>query len=137
MTLRPATREELAPYAKEGYETAGFILEPTQTARSADRHRLPIPDSRLPAAKRPRGQIFLSRAFGQVFGHNTWCDSPDPRDAARLWLAARKKAREWGAKEVWIHFDGSEPKELVDFWTRLGFKPAMVMYRGSVGIRER
>jgi hypothetical protein len=144
LILREATEQELAEFSREGYETWGAVLEVEGIGDSGSgiavsggievpvSHQLPVnslsPKTQCPAP--PKGQIFLSRAFGQVFGHNTFCNSPNPNDAARLWFRARKKAREWGADSVWIHF--TDDFSMLPFWERLGFKPEMIMYRGSI-----
>jgi hypothetical protein len=109
-SVRDAMPDELSTYSRDGYETWGAVL---------------IEDGH------PAGQIFLSRAFGQVFGHNTECRASDPRGAAMLWLRARKKAREWGAKEVWIHFSPSD-LSMLPFWEKRGFTPQMILYRGEI-----
>jgi hypothetical protein len=115
LKVRPATEEERASFSLlsgEGYETWAVVLE---------------------AEGGILGHICLSRALGQVFGHDTRYWGKDPRGAAMLWFAARRVVRSWGAGSVLIHEEeGKEDPELMKFWERLGFKKIMTIYRGEI-----
>lgn len=78
------------------------------------------------------GHIALSRALGQVFGHDTKFWGQDKSGAAALWFKARAKAREWGAEAVNIHVTDETEMEIVNFWQRMGFKPVMTVLRGEI-----
>lgn len=78
-----------------------------------------------------RGHICLSRAFGQVLGHDTKSWASDRFGALKLWRAARRKAREWGVSEVLVHFE-QENDPMLEFWISRGFKPACVVYKGAI-----
>lgn len=112
LEIRDGTPEETAAVAppREGIETWMGVLE---------EHGIPV------------GRICVSRALGAAFGHDTVCHSEDVRGAAMLWLAARRKVREWGLEEVQVHFE-KEEDPMIEFWKGRGFARALVVYRGRV-----
>jgi GNAT superfamily N-acetyltransferase len=78
------------------------------------------------------GQIALTLSYGEVFGHDTKVFiKDDAHIAARLWLAARRKCREWGIETVNVHF-GKDDGHMLNFWASRGFEPAFVVYRGRI-----
>lgn len=107
----PTERAEIYPYEQADVETWIAVLEDEGQRQ---------------------GQICLSRALGQVFGHDTECNAADARGATMLWFAARRKAREWGADKVIVHMDATTPEPLREFWKRLGFEQVMEIHMGTI-----
>jgi hypothetical protein len=81
---------------------------------------------------RIEGHICLTRAMGEVFGHDTGYTGTDPHVPVRLWFKAREKAKEWGASSVNVHVTEETDPTIVGFWDRLGFVPVMTIYRGDI-----
>lgn len=84
-----------------------------------------------------RGHIRLSRALGEVFGHDTKHWGEDPTGLLRLWRAGKAKAKQWGADAVILHFEPGEDPGLIDFWERRGFVKTMTIYRGEINCQPR
>jgi hypothetical protein len=76
------------------------------------------------------GHIALSMGLGQCFGHDTKYWGPDTGGAARLWLRARRAARELGFDAVLVHMGREDPMKA--FWERQGFEFVTELYRGVI-----
>jgi len=103
-------------------------MRPIRGLRNLGRHPNPSHVTR----HTKEGQIFLSRdQQGNVFGHSWNCKSKNPHAAAMLYLAARKKAREWSGGKLTIHFTDSD-RETREFWQRRGFRLKYEIFEGTV-----
>lgn len=111
LEVRDASHDELFSFASAGVDAWGAVA---------------VEDGSIV------GHIALSRALGEVFGHDTKYWGSDKTGAAALWFKARAKAREWGAVAVNVHMTKDTDMEIVNFWTRLGFEPTMTIYRGEI-----
>jgi len=76
------------------------------------------------------GHIALSEGLGQVFGHDTRYWGEDKTGAARLWLRARREAKEMGHNSVIVHCPPGDP--MTPFWLKHGFVPVCVILRGDI-----
>lgn len=111
--IRLATTPEIEAFGKpdDGYETIGFVME-----REGE----------------VVGHVALSRdsrAIGSPLLHTLACWSDDKFDAVRLCFRARRFLREAGFDSFLIHHSPDAPKEIVDFWIRVGAKHFATIYR--------
>lgn len=104
---RLATKEEIAPFLKAGYETTGAILE-------QDGYRI--------------GRVWFSTASDHVLVHGLQVACWDATACAVLLHFARRHLKENRQSEIHIYeTDETDPKVMA-FWKRLGAKRLLTMY---------